>query len=72
MTYPITTSKLDAWTRGRVDMFARVVEIQNQHPRWVDDAAIDALYHEIKDACELKRIRAVMVEGVNIVEDNNE
>ena len=69
MTYPITTTKLDAWTRGRVEMFAKVVEIQNQHPSWIDDAVIDELYQEVKDACELRETRAVMVEGSNIVEE---
>ena len=69
MTYPITTTKLDAWTRGRVEMFARVVEIQNQHPSWIDDAVIDELYQEVKDDCELRETRAVMVEGSNIVEE---
>lgn len=69
MTYPITTAKLDAWTRGRVEMFARVVEIQNQHPSWIDDAVIDELYQEVKDDCELRETRAVMVEGSNIVEE---
>lgn len=69
MTYPITTTKIDAWTRGKVEMLAKVVEIQNQHPKWVDDAVIDALYKEVEGECELKETRAVMVEGVNIVED---
>ncbi len=69
MTYPITTTRLDAWTRGRVEMFARVVEIQNQHPKWVDDAVIDELYQEVKEDCELRETRAVMVEGINIVEE---
>lgn len=69
MTYPITTNKLDAWTRGRVEMFARVVEIQNRHPKWVDDTVIDVLYEEVKDDCELRETRAVMVEGSNIVEE---
>ena len=69
MTYPITTTKLDAWTRGRVEMFAKVVEIQNQHPSWIDDAVIDELYQEVKDHCELRETRAVMVEGSNIVEE---
>lgn len=69
MTYPITTTKLDAWTRGRVEMFAKVVEIQNQHPSWIDDAVIDELYQEVKDDCELRETRAVMVEGSNIVEE---
>lgn len=70
MTYPIATTKLDAWTRGRVEMFARVVEIQNQHPKWVDDAVIDELYQEVKEDCELRETRAVMVEGINIVKEN--
>lgn len=69
MSFPITTTKLDAWTRGRVEMFARVVEIQNQHPSWIDDAVIDELYQEVKDYCELKETRAVLVEGSNIVEE---
>lgn len=69
MSYPIATNKIDPWSRGRVEMFARVVEIQNQHPGWVDDAVIDALYKEVKDECELKETRAVMVEGVNIVQE---
>lgn len=69
MTYPIATNKIDAWTRGKVEMFAKVVEIQNQHPRWIDDAVIDELYKEVKDSCELKRIRAVLVEDSNIVEE---
>lgn len=69
MTYPITTTKLDAWTRGRVEMFAKVVEIQNQHPNWVDDAVIDELYQEVKEYCVLKGTRAVLVEGSNIVEN---
>lgn len=68
MTYPIATNKIDAWTRGKVEMFARVVEIQNQHPSWIDDAVIDELYKEVKDSCELKETRAVIVEGSNIVE----
>lgn len=69
MTYPIATNKIDAWTRGEVEMFAKVVEIQNQHPKWIDDAVIDELYKEVKDSCELKRIRTVLVEGSNIVEE---
>lgn len=69
MTYPIVTNKLDAWTRGKVEMFARLVEIQNQHPSWVDDAVIEALYQEVKDSCELRETRAVMVDGINIVEE---
>ena len=69
MTCPIATNRLDAWTRGRVEMFARVVEIQNQHPKWVDDAVIDELYQEVKEDCELRETRAVMVEGINIVEE---
>lgn len=69
MTYPIVTNKLDAWTRGKVEMFAKIVEIQNQHPSWVDDAVIDELYEDVKDDCELRETRAVMVEGTNIVEE---
>lgn len=69
MTYPITTDKLDAWTRGRVEMFAKVVGIQNRHPSWIDDAVIDELWREVKNDCELRETRAVMVDGVNIVEE---
>lgn len=69
MVYPIDNKLVpDAWTRGKIDMFAKVVEIQNEHPKWIDDAVIDELYKEVKDDCTIEERRVVLVSGEEITE----
>lgn len=64
MVYPIDNKLVpDAWTRGKITMFAKVVEIQNEHPSWIDDAVIDELYELVKDDCTIEERRAVLVNG---------
>lgn len=68
MVYPVDKNLVpDAWTRGKLDMFARVVEIQNEHPSWVDDAVIDELYKEVKYDCTIEKKKAVRVTGGEVI-----
>lgn len=54
MTYPVNNDDIkDAYARGKVELFAKVVEIQNQHPNWVDDVVIDELYKEVEGWCDM-------------------
>lgn len=60
MTYPVNNDDIkDAYVRGKVELFAKVVEIQNQHPSWVDDAVIDELYKEVERWCNMMTKRSV-------------
>lgn len=68
MTYPVPTEIQDPWERGRVYMFARIVEIQNKHPKWIDDAVVEELYREVRDSCRMEETRAVYVGNERITE----
>lgn len=69
MTYPIDNNIVpDAWTRGKIEMFAKVVEIQNEHPSWVDDAVIDELYELVRHDCTMEEKRIVLVNGEEVTE----
>lgn len=69
---PIDVSLIpDAWVRGKLDMFMSLVEIANTHPEWVDDEAIDALYAEVKEYCDLQTIMYVTIKKPN-QENQNE
>ena len=71
MTYPVQQEDVkDAYMRGKIEMFAKVVEIQNRHNSWVDDAVIDALYDEVKNYCNMieERIVYTMPSGERVTE----
>lgn len=54
MSYPISTEQIDdPFVRGQVDMFAKLVEYQNKHPKQIDDAVIDFLREEVKNYCDI-------------------
>lgn len=71
MTYPVVMSDVgDPYIRGEINMFARLVEIQNSHPEWIDDAVINELYKEVEKFCDMttKRVVYTMPSGKDVTE----
>lgn len=71
MTYSVARDAVsDSWSRGKIEMFARLVEVRNKHPEWVDDAAINELYNDVSDYCGIKTNMSVytLADGEEITE----
>ena len=69
MSYPVSSDQInDPWVRGKVDMFAKLVEYQNDYPSRVDDAVIEELHKEVEGYCELRDRRSVVltIDGTEI------
>lgn len=70
MSYPISQDQIpDAWERGRVDMFAKIVEYRNRHPEWINDNVIKDIHHTtLENECKLTTKFSVIVGGEEITE----
>lgn len=70
MSYPTSKEQIpDAWDRGRVGMFADIVEYRNRHPEEISDKAIEDIYRmTVAGHCDLTTKLSVVVGGEEITE----
>lgn len=70
MSYPTSKEQIpDTWDRGRVSMFADIVEYRNRNPEAISDKAIEDIYHmTVEGHCKLTTKLSVVVGGEEITE----
>ena len=69
MSYPISNEHIkDAYTRGQVSMFAKIVEYRNNHPQAISEDAINDLYEEVESYCLLGTKFSLLVRGEEVTE----
>ena len=69
MSYPITADQVsDPWTRGKVEMFMRAVELHNKNPKQVSVDGVTKLYQEVKSDCVLNTKLIVQIKGEEMTE----